>query len=163
MTNLNWWGLVVGFLTVLLQHKAAVYEIDRLKSGKRNTYKYSAAYKRAALQTLEIAVAITFTTASAYWNFIFPEQNEHYKAATAKYILGDNYFTDFYWYYRSIVLHSLPFFLMMICVFMTDIIFLETDWWLISLTAFFYTMFNYAVTVYLGLDKVYYMDWGIVS
>jgi len=70
--NLNFWGIVVSFTSLLLQFKAANYEIEKKKSSNKNGFPFSIYYKKMALQSLEIAVSINFSVFVAYWTFIFP-------------------------------------------------------------------------------------------
>ena len=76
---------------------------------------------------------------------------------------GDNALTLTYFYYRSIIKHTLPFLMSVSSIFGSDIIFLESDWWLVVVLAISYTATNYSICEYAGNNKVYFMDWTIVS
>lgn len=46
---------------------------------------------------------------------------------------------------------------------MSETIFLETDWFLLSNTAIVYLLVNWAVTKYSGKDSSYFLDWSEIS
>ena len=52
---------------------------------------------------------------------------------------------------------------MMTTVFISDIIFMETDWWLLLFTALLYMLTNYGICTWLQVDSVYFMDWAVIS
>ena len=58
---------------------------------------------------------------------------------------GDNEVTLAYFYYRSVIKHTLPFIMSLSSVFGSDIIFLESDWWLVIMLSISYTAVNYSV------------------
>ena len=62
-------------------------------------------------------------------------------------------------------MHVFPLIATTISIFVVDIIFLESDWWLDMETALLYLFFDYTlVTIYkdtlLPDEKVYYLDWS---
>ena len=63
--------------------------------------------------------------------------------------MGDVFVNEVIWYYRSIVIHTLPFVVMACSVLLTDVTFLESDWWLVLLTGLLYTLTNLCSSVWL--------------
>ena len=161
--NFNWWGNVMTFLSLLFQFKTANYEIAKKLATNKSDFQYSLYYKKIALQTLQLSVAINFIVIAAYWAFIFSETETQFRAGSSDQAFGDNGWSLGYWYYRSIVIHTVPYFMTLICVFSSDVIFMETDWWLLVLIGILYTLFNYAACTYNRVNVIYYMDWSIIS
>ena len=77
--------------------------------------------------------------------------------------LSTNWYTEAFFYYKAVLVNTLPFLLLCWNVFLSDVIFLESDWWIICLTAFLYMMTNYIVCTILSVDSVYYMNWSKIS
>ena len=61
---------------------------------------------------------------------------------------GDNVASLSYFYYRSIVKNTMPLVMSILLIFGSDIIFLESDWWLSICAALTYTLMNYCVCQY---------------
>ena len=80
MANFNMWGMIITFITLLLQYRSTNYEILKqqyIDSGKNDeevTTKYPSSnwYKRSGLMTLEISFGINFVTFVGFWIIIFP-------------------------------------------------------------------------------------------
>ena len=64
---------------------------------------------------------------------------------------------------RNIIQHSVPYLLTVFTVFTSDLMFLESDWWIILLTGVFYIIVNYSISEYADSTAVYFMDWSVVS
>lgn len=47
--NLNWWGLVIGFISIVLQYKAASYEIEKEKATDKSKFPDTVYFKKSAL------------------------------------------------------------------------------------------------------------------
>ena len=94
---------------------------------------------------------------------MFSETEAEFEASSSDQAFGDVTISLGYWYYRSIVVHTVPYVVVIISVFSSDIIFMETDWWLVCLLAILYTLLNYAVCTYNRVNVLYYMDWSIIS
>ena len=67
------------------------------------------------------------------------------------------------YYIQDIVTHTLPFVISTVLVFITETIFLETDWFLLMNTAIVYLFVNWTVTLYSGKSSVFFLDWSQVS
>jgi len=129
--NLNFWGLVMTFMTMLLQFKSAHYETLKSNSeaeDKDAVFPYSTCYKRNGLTSLEIAQAINLVVFIAFWIRFFTE---------GWVIYDDGYtFSSFgavMWLYillKQILIHNVPLLLTTLSIYMSNLIFLETDWWL---------------------------------
>lgn len=166
LSHFSFWSLISTFSTMLLQYKAANYEIEKLQSFKRGSNKkfpYSVYYKREALQSLEVAVCINFIVFIAYWFWVFPTAYEQYKLSTLDETYGENWYSVSYYYYRSIVMHSLPFMMTICTIFFSDIIFLESDWYIVFVITALYLIINFALCEYTGTNSVYFLDWSIIS
>lgn len=133
------------------------------KAFNKDKYKESVFYKRLALQTLEIGLAMNTVMALGYFIYVFPKQYFQYKASVADDAFGDNAVTVTLFYAKTFFLHSCPFFVMLTSIFISEIIFMETDWWLIVMISFVYTVVNYGVCTWKGIDEIYFMDWAVVS
>ena len=57
----------------------------------------------------------------------------------------------------------MPYLLTVFTVFTSDLMFLESDWWMIILTGLGYIIVNYGISEYAGSTQVYFMDWSVVS
>ena len=57
----------------------------------------------------------------------------------------------------------MPFICVFTVSFLADVVFLESDWYLIVVGGMFYTMTNWMVSLYTKNDKIYFMDWSLVS
>jgi len=99
----------------------------------------------------------------AFWIFIFPSTQQMYKEGATDEAFGDNTVSLTYFYYRSIIKNTLPLLMSITMIFGSDVIILESDWWLSVLMAITYTFTNYAVCQYVKKDTVYFMDWGVIS
>lgn len=163
IANLNWWGLITGFFSLLFQYKAANYEVAKAASADKSKFPDSASFKRMGLQSLEIAMGINFVVCAGYWIFFFPQVEAQYSNSSFKDGMGENTVNEVLWYYRSIIIHTLPFFVCVLALMLTDVTILESDWWLVLLTALAYTLTNLCVSMWLKNDKVYFMDWAVVS
>lgn len=53
----------------------------------------------------------------------------------------------------------MPFVVSILSVFMADVVFLETDWWINFELATAYVFTNYAITYYSGTEEIYYFNW----
>ena len=49
------------------------------------------------------------------------------------------------------------------CIFMSDVVFLETDWYLIFVMTIWYTFTNWSVAKYAGVDTIYFMNWSLTN
>jgi hypothetical protein len=128
-------------------------------------FPYSTWYKRNGLRTLEASLGINFITILVFWAYILPNTGQDYYKSSLDEAFGieSSYLTlivQSYFMVRNIVVHTLPFIMSMVSVFMADVVFLESDWWIIFDTAALYLFTNYAVTYYSGTNLVYYFDWG---
>jgi len=48
-------------------------------------------------------------------------------------------------------------------LFIADVIIVESDWWINILISTMYLFINFLVSDYTGVDRVYYLDWTVVS
>ena len=65
-----------------------------------------------------------------------------------------------YFFVRNIIVHTFPFVASVVTTFMSDVVYLESDWWLNFDLGVAYVFVNYATTQYSGTDEVYYFNWG---
>ena len=93
-----------------------------------------------------MAVSINFVVFIAYWYWIFPSINDQYKSSTMDETYGDNWLTITYYYYRSIVIHTLPFLMSVCTIFFSDIIFLESDWYVVVIISALYLIVNFGMS-----------------
>jgi hypothetical protein len=53
---------------------------------------------------------------------------------------------------------------MSVCtIFFSDIIFLESDWYLVFVISALYLLINFGMCEYADTKQVYFLDWSIVS
>ena len=71
--------------------------------------------------------------------------------------------TEGYFLIRNIVIHTAPLFISLISVFITDVVFLETDYLLIMVTTIIYVFINFVMCKYAGDDQLYYLNWETVA
>ena len=57
---------------------------------------------------------------------------------------------QWYYYARNVYIHNMPFIITTVSIFSADIIFLESDWWLLFEIAVLYIFTNYSMAYYLG-------------
>ena len=149
--NLNFWGLVMTFLTMLLQFKSAHYETIKANStaeDKEVTFPYSTWYKKNGLSSLEIAQAINIVVFTAFWIRFFSEGWTFYDDGYTFSSFGSGVMY-FYILCRQILIHNVPLLVTTLSIYMSNLIFLETDWWLGMQTGLLYLFVDYT------LNKIY--------
>ena len=129
---LSVWGIVSTFVSSVSQYKAANYEIEKVRAisaGSSSTkYAYSPWYKRVALSSLEVSFGLNIIIFVAYWTYIFPNQGVDYNSSSLEEAFGKNIGTELYFLVRNIVIHTVPLFISLTSVLITDVVFLETDY-----------------------------------
>ena len=108
-------------------------------------------------------MSINFVVFVAYWYWIFPSNYESYKQSTLDDTYGDNWATVSYYYYRSIIIHTIPFLMCSCTIFIADIIFMESDWWVVIVIGAIYLIVNFGLSKYADTYQLYFLDWSIVS
>lgn len=76
---------------------------------------------------------------------------------------GDNWLSSTFYNIRSIFHHTLPYLCSMSVVFLTDVVFLETDWYLIMICGLLYTLMNCAIAHLSNNNTMYFMDWAVIT
>lgn len=161
LANMNFWGITVSLASLVYQFKSANYEMQKQKALDKTLWPYSIWYKKAALQSLEIAHAINISVAFGFFFFIFP--NTGYANSPISTAFQDQSSTYNYWQFRMFTMHLLPVLLTTFQIFMSDIVFMETDWWLPIVVALIYILVNWTLTTYNKKTMIYYMDWSMIS
>ena len=83
-----------------------------------------------------------------------------YKQSNMDELYGDNWFSTTLFYMRNMFQHTVPFLVTFSCIFMSDVVFLETDWYLIFCMTMWYTFTNWVTAKYAGVDQLYFMNWS---
>lgn len=163
LSYLSMWSIAATFATMLMQFKAATYEQEKIKSTEQDKFQYSVYYKREALQSLEITHAINFVTFIGYYVYVFPQTWKMWQQSVVDQTYGEGDLSQGFYYVQDIILHTVPFMMSFASIFVTETIFLETDWFLICNTTIVYLLVNWAVTKYSGTDSVFFLDWSEIS
>ena len=98
-----------------------------------------------ALHTLQVAMALNFVIFIAYWVYIIPQTQTILVTGQYDEAFGTNDFTTVYFYIRSILTHTTPYLALWFMTFTADIIYLESDWYLVLLYGIVYTFINFSV------------------
>ena len=61
------------------------------------------------------------------------------------------------------MIHTLPLLISLGSIFITDVVFLETDYLLIIEVTILYVFINFVMSKYAGDDQLYYLDWETVA
>ena len=64
---------------------------------------------------------------------------------------------------RNVVIHTVPLLISLTNVFLTDVVFLETDYLLIIEVTILYVFINFVMSKYAGDDQLYYLNWESVA
>ena len=157
---LSLWGILAAFVTMLFQYKSCNYELRKNSTPNGATiYAHGVLYKKLALQSLELAVALNAVIFWGFAGFILPNTEEAFRESSFDEAFGSSQAAQTWWWVRSVLKHLLPYIACLASCVITDVIFLETDWWLIPLTGLAYTFVNFMVCRYKGVNSVYFMDW----
>jgi hypothetical protein len=165
LANFNLWGLIATFFTMLFQYKSSNYEVEKATAESQGLYvavyyPYSTWYKRIALRFLEASLSLNFITLLAFYVFIIPNTGVDFYKSSLDEAFGSNIYSNSYFFVRNILVHTVPFVSTIFSIFMADIVFLESDWWLNVDIAVGYLFVNYAVMEYSGTDQIYYLNWA---
>ena len=76
-------------------------------------------------------------------------------------MLGEYFIT--YYFIRNIVNNVAPFATVFISIWIQDVIFLETDWWLHVVIGVLYVLVNGIVSIYSDENQIYFLDWSRIS
>jgi len=68
-----------------------------------------------------------------------------------------------YFIIRNYVVHFIPLAFTTANLFMSDIIFLESDWYLMPIVSCTYLLLNFAISQYFGLSQLYILQWDNVG
>ena len=116
-----------------------------------------------ALTSLEVSFGLNIIICVAYYTYIWPNQGKDYDASSLEEAFGKNILTDSYFLVRNLVVHTVPLLFTLISVFITDVVFLETDYLLIILTTIIYVFTNFVTCKYADDDQLYYLNWETVA
>ena len=147
LANLNFWGLFMTFLTMLMQFKSAHYEV--VKAGYTSddietAFPYSTWYKKNGLTTLQIAQSINLIVCVAFWQS-YVEDGHTFRNFDYTFSSFNAAALNLYIIIRLIVLHNFPLLVTTLSIFLANVIFLESDWWLDMQTAILYLFINYTI------------------
>ena len=162
LAYLNTWSYLLTFYTNLMQWKSANYEVEKKEAKTTDPskkYPNSMWYKAFALTTLEIASALNFVNLIGFWFFVFPNSASAYDTAQLNEALGSTWAAQAYFFLRNYVVHTVPFLVTSANIFLADVVFMETDWYLMPTTAMFYLLVSFSVSAYSGKEQIYILKW----
>ena len=149
-------------MTMLLQYKSSNYEVavKAAKDAKTDEdFLYRTYYKKVALLSLEAAIGVNVICLYNFWFWIYPNLDDEFSTST----LGEGFTESFestsYYKLRSVIVNTLPFYVCLLSVFLSDVIIMETDWYVHMMTTFTYMLVNFAISEYSGIKEVFYLDW----
>lgn len=131
---------------------------------KDAAFPFSVWYKSNGLGSLEIAQAINITVFLAFWIRFFTDGYVFYDGGYTFSSFG----TGIVWLYvicRQILIHNVPLLFTTLSIYMANVIFLETDWWLGVQTGLVYLFIDYTLNKIYGdvahaYEPLYYLDWS---
>jgi hypothetical protein len=145
-----------------MQWKSSNYEVEKKEAKVTNPskkYTNSIWYKAFALISLEIASAINFVNLIGFWFFVFPNSASAYDTSQLNEALGNSWVVQAYFFMRNYIVHTIPFCVTFCNIFSSDIVFMETDWYLMPTTAMFYMLVSFSVGSYSGKEQIYILKW----
>lgn len=145
-----------------MQWKSSNYEVEKKDAKVTNptkSYPNSIWYKAFALTSLEIASAINFVNLIGFWFFVFPNSASAYDTAQLDEAFNSSWLVQVYFFLRNYIVHTLPFLVTTMNIFLADVVFLETDWYLMPTTAMFYLLVSFSVSTYSGKEQIYILKW----
>ena len=64
-----------------------------------------------------------------------------------------------YFITKNYIVHTVPFFCTLMNLFISYVIFLESDWFLMPSLSICYLVANFAISKYAGKERVYILNW----
>jgi len=112
-----------------------------------------------ALNTLEVGQAINFVNLIGFFFFLLPNSTNAYDKSNLEEAIGTSWLVQVYFIFRNYIIHLIPFLCTTANLFMSDIIFLESDWYLMPIVSTTYLLCNFAICQYFGLTQLYILQW----
>ena len=101
-----------------------------------------------ALITLEIGFAVNLLNLCGWWTYVFPNSATAYDTGALTEAFGAGWWIEVYFVVRNYIVHTIPFVFTVLNILSADIIFLESNWWLMPTTAALYFICNFLVGQY---------------
>ena len=60
-------------------------------------------------------------------------------------------------------MYTFPLFVALTSLFIADVIVIESDWWINIVISGLYLFINYTISDYRDTNRIYYLDWTVVS
>jgi hypothetical protein len=150
-------------ISMINQYKSAAYEMDKATDVTGRRFPYSIHYKKEAMRTLMLANGVNFVLAFAYLLFVLPNHSDEFNTTTLGEVYGNSNTVRAYFFFRTVVFNVSPLVMTMAIIYLSDVVFMESKWWLIVEWGIAYIIVNYTVSVIKQTYVVYYIDWERTS